>query len=286
MKAEIAGTSLFIRLVTGAVMALAGLAVLAEAAPPDWRQQQSDKVWEESIRPDLFPGRTINTDKAEQILAIKAPYRAEDAAVVPVSLHTRIAQTEDRYIKKIHMYVDKNPVPLVGVFEFTPHSGKADLALRIRVDAQSYVRAIVEMNNGELYMVKNFVRATGACSAPPPPSIEDSFANMGRMQLRTIGETIMAEPNLAQLKIQHPNITGLQPMRIGSRVLPPPHFISQIDISFEEQPVLKANLTFSVSMDPSFRFFFKPEHQGMLLVKARDSKNNQWSSEYEVKQES
>lgn len=270
------------RLCAGLIFTLAGMTVMAEAAPPDWRQNQSDEVWEKSIRPATFPDRTINTDRAEEILSIKAPYRAEDATVVPVSIHTNIPQTEERYIKKIHMYVDKNPVPLIGIFEFTPQSGKADLALRIRVDAQSYVRAIAEMNDGELYMVKNFVRATGACSAPPPPSIDDSFAHMGRMQLRTFGQTVMKEPNLVQLKIQHPNITGLQPMRIGSRVLPPPHFISEIDVAFDDQPILKANLTFSVSMDPSFRFFFRPQTQGTLHVKARDSKNNSWSSDHRI----
>lgn len=270
------------RFCAGLILALAGMTVMAEAAPPDWRQNQSDEVWEKSIRPGTFPDRTINTGRAGEILSIKAPYRAEDATVVPVSIHTNIPQTEERYIKKIHMFVDKNPVPLVGVFEFTPHSGKADLALRLRVDAQSFVRAIAEMNDGELYMVKNFVRATGACSAPPPPGVDDSFANMGRMKLRTIGETVMKEPNLVQLKIQHPNITGLQPMSIGSRVLPPPHFISEIDVTFEDKPVLKASLTFAISMDPSFRFFFRPQRQGTLHVKARDSKNNSWSGDHRI----
>jgi sulfur-oxidizing protein SoxY len=271
------------RLIALLLFSLTSGSALAEAAPPDYRQQQSDKVWKEELRPAVFPDRTINTSKAEQYLELKAPYRAEDATVVPVSVHTKIPQSGDSYIKKIHMYVDKNPSPLVGVFEFTPQSGKADLALRIRVDAQSYVRAIAELNTGELYMVKNFVRATGACSAPPPPSIDDSYANMGRMRIRTFGDLALDEPNLVQLKIQHPNITGMQPMRIGSRVLPPPHFISEIDVAYDDQPVLKANLTFSVSMDPSFRFYFKPHRQGTLQIKAKDTKNNSWSSEYPVK---
>lgn len=274
------------KILTSLCLALAAAAVMAEAAPPDYRQQQSDKIWEESVRPGIFQNRTLNTDQAEQILHIKGPYRAEDATVVPISVHTKIPQTEERYIKKIHMYVDRNPVPLVGVFEFTPHSGKADLALRIRVDAQSFVRAIAEMNTGELYMAKSFVRATGACSAPPPPSIDDSFANMGRMKLRTFGDTVLDEPNLVQLKIQHPNITGMQPLRIGSRVLPPAHFISEIAVDFEGQRILKANLTFSVSMDPSFRFFFQPQKQGTLHVKATDSKDNKWSTDYAVDRKS
>ena len=68
------------------------------------------------------------------LIEIKAPYRSEDPAVVPVSIHSKIPQTAERYIKKLHVYLDKNPLPLVGVFEFTPESGKADLAMRIRVD--------------------------------------------------------------------------------------------------------------------------------------------------------
>jgi len=264
------------------VALLATVAVQADVAAPDWRQQKSEKVWQETIRPAVFPDRAINTDAAEKILSIKAPYRAEDATVVPISIHAGVPQTGARYIRRIHVYVDKNPLPLVGVFEFTPLSGKADLALRIRVDDQSFVRAIAEMNNGDLYMVKSFVRATGACSAPPPPSISDSFAHMGRMKFGVVGKPQLDKPNLVQLKIQHPNITGMQPLHIGSRTMPPPHFINHIAVEYNGQPVMQARLTFSVSMDPSFRFFVLPEKTGTLHVTATDTKDNHWSSDYRL----
>jgi len=253
--------------------------VQADVAAPDWRQQKSEKVWQDTIRPAVFPKRSINTDDAEKILSIKAPYRAEDATVVPISIHTHVDQTSARYIRKIHVYVDKNPVPLVGDFEFTPRSGKADLALRIRVDDQSFVRAIAEMNNGDLYMVKSFVRATGACSAPPPPSIDESFAHMGRMKFRVVGKPQLDKPNLVQLKIQHPNITGMQPLHIGSRIMPPPHFINHIAVDYNGKPVMQAKLTFSISMDPSFRFFVLPEKAGTLHVTATDTQDNHWSDD-------
>ena len=254
----------------------------ADVAPPDWRQQKSEQVWQDKIRPAVFPDQTINTSQAAEILTIKAPYRAEDATVVPISIHTMLPQTKQRYIRKIHVYVDRNPVPLVGVFEFTPRSGRADLALRIRVNDQSFVRAIAEMNDGKLYMVKSFVRATGACSAPPPPSIDESFAHMGRMKLRTVGKTVLDEPNLVQLKIQHPNITGMQPMRIGSRGMPPPHYINMIKVDYNGKPVMRARLTFSISMDPSFRFFVLPEKAGILHVTATDTKHNTWTDDYRI----
>ena len=138
----------------------------------NWRKGKSDAIWVENIRPAMFPDQEIIEGVGQNIFEIKAPIRAEDATVVPVSIHTKIPQTNERYIKKITILIDKNPVPLIGVFGFSVASGKADLAMRVRVDDFSYVRAIAELNTGELYMVKTFIRAKGACGMPPPKSAD------------------------------------------------------------------------------------------------------------------
>jgi len=258
----------------------------ADVAPPDYRQQLSDKVWEDNLKPANFPDRHIIEGAAQKILEIKAPYSAEDATVVPISIHTNVPQQAESYIRKIHVYVDKNPVPLVGVFEFTPNSGRADLAMRIRVDDFSYVRAIAEMNNGDLYMVKSFVRAKGACSAPPPSSMEDSRKLLGTMKMNTIGDVVLGKPNLLQLMIRHPNITGMAPLKIGSRIIPPAHFVKSLEVEFNGQPVMKAQLTFSVSMDPAFRFYFVPDKEGTLTIKGVDTQENHFSSTHEIQKSS
>jgi len=254
----------------------------ADVQAADHRQKISEQAWE-PLRNGAFQSREIIEGPEQNVIELKAPYRAEDATIVPVSIHTKIPQNKDLFIKKIHVYIDKNPLPLVGIFELTPESGKADLAMRVRVDTFTYIRAIAEMNTGELYMSKSFIRATGACSAPPPKSISDSIDNMGRMKIRNVGELELAKPNLVQIKIKHPNITGMQPMRIGSRVMPPPHFVSELKINYAGKTILKAQLTFSVSMDPSFRFYFTPENEGTMTVEAIDTQNNHWSTDYEVK---
>ena len=257
--------------------------VSADVMPPDYRQNLSDKVWEEKLRKPNFQDRTIIEGTTQDILDIKAPYTAEDATIVPISIHTKIPQTEERYIRKIHIFVDKNPLPLVGIFEFSPKTGKADLAMRVRVDDFSYVRAIAELNNGELYMAKSFVRAKGACSAPPPASMEDSKKLLGQMKMKTIGDVELGKPNLMQLMIRHPNITGMAPLKVGSRVIPPPHFVKEIEVAYNGETLLKAQLTFSVSMDPAFRFYFVPEKEGVLTVKGSDTKNNTFSSSHEIR---
>ena len=257
-------------------------AVFADVMPHDWRQQLSDQAWEENLRFATFQDREIFEDAEQNVLEVKAPYRAEDATLAPVSIHTKIPQSDDLYIQRMHVFIDKNPLPLVGLFDFTPASGKADLAMRVRVNDHTYVRAIAELNTGELYMAKSFVRATGACSAPPPKSISDSYTNMGMMKMKLIGDVEYKKPNLMQLKIKHPNITGLQPMRIGSHVHPPAHFVNTLNVNYDGALVMKALLTFAISMDPSLRFFFVPENKGILTIDATDTKNASWSSEFIV----
>lgn len=265
------------------ILVQASSLALADVAPADFRQKQSDQAWEENLRKQNFQDKQIIEGPEQNIFELKAPYTAEDATVVPISIHTKIPQTADRYIKKMHIFVDKNPLPLVGLFEFTPESGKADVAMRIRVDTFSYVRAVAELNTGELYMTKSFVRAKGACSAPPPASMEDSKRLLGKMKMKVVGDVKLGEPNLMQVKVRHPNITGMAPIRIGSRVIPPAFFMDTFEVTYNDKPIVKATLTFSISMDPALRFYFIPDEEGVLTVKGTDTKKNAFSSTHDVK---
>ena len=274
-------------LITGLLIASVAQAdAPANLRPPGdtatWRQDLSDQAWEKNSRKQYFQDREIIEGAEQTILELKAPLLAEDASFVPISVHTKIPQTDDLYIKKIHIFVDKNPIPLVGAFEFTPDSGKADLAMRIRVDAHNYVRAIAELNTGELYMTKSFVKAKGACSAPPPPGSEESKKLLGKMRMKVVGDVVLGKPNLMQLKVRHPNITGMAPLKIGSRIRPPAHFVDTIEITYNGKLIVKASLTFSVSMDPAFRFYFVPEKEGIMLVKGTDTKKNTFSGTHKV----
>ena len=269
-------------LITSAAIADAPANLRPTGDTAEWRQNLSDEAWEKNIRKQFFQDRKIIEGVEQNILELKVPILAEDATVVPISVHTNIPQTNEIYIKKIHIFVDKNPIPLVGAFEFTPDSGKADLAMRIRVDAHNYVRAIAELNTGELYMEKSFIKAKGACSAPPPPGSEESKRLLGKMRMKVVGDVILGQPNLMQLKIRHPNVTGMAPLKIGSRVRPPAHFVDTIEITYNGKLIVKASLTFSVSMDPALRFYFIPEKEGTMLVEGTDTKKNKFSGSHEV----
>ncbi|MCS3904559.1 sulfur-oxidizing protein SoxY [Methylohalomonas lacus] len=263
------------------VLLLAGLASQPALAEPDARKEASRKIWEEQLKPQNFGDRTINEGAANDVIDIKTPFRADDPTLVPVSIHSKLNEDSDRYVSQLHVFIDKNPLPLVGRFDLTENSGKADLAMRVRVDDFSYVRVIAETNDGELYMAENFVRSLGGCSAPPGEAAEQSKQHMGEIAVKTIGEFKPGEPNLAQLQVRHPNITGMAiDQRTRSR--PPAHFVKRVEVNYGGEKVLSADLTFAISLDPTFRFFFIPDGKGEFEITATDTKDQTWSEKIPV----
>src|SRR5690606_32726509 len=95
---------------------------------------EDDMAWTGGSTSAYFSDRE---SRVGDLTILEAPQPAENAAIVPVSIRAGIPQTEERYIRTIWLFVDKNPGPLVGKFHFTPASGRADLGLRLRVDAYS-----------------------------------------------------------------------------------------------------------------------------------------------------
>lgn len=242
--------------------------------------EQSDvDIWTSFLRDEYFKDIELIEDKS--VIELKTPYRAEDAALTPVSIQAKIPQTKERYIEKLYMFVDKNPQPLVGIFEMFPDIGKADLAMRIRVDQYTNVRAVAVLNTGEHHMTVNFVKAQGGCSAPLGADLKAAMERMGQMKFRTVGDATVGEPALGQFLFSHPNITGMQ-LDQRTRLITPEHYVKKVLITYNDVPVMNAEIGFSVSADPSFRFFFKPQKSGTVKAEVVDSKGMEWSETFEV----
>ncbi len=255
------------------------LALFAIASSSVWAEEKSEVgLWESFIKDKYFKDIEITEDKT--VIDLKTPYRAEDAAVTPVEILAQIPQTKDVFIEKVYLFVDKNPQPLVGTFTMTPEMGKADLAMRVRVNEYTNVRAVAVLNNGDHHMVANFVKAQGGCSAPLGADLAAAMARLGKMKFRTVEKSDEGN-SLSQFMVSHPNITGMQ-LDQRTRLIAPAHYVKKIAISYNDKPILTAEVGFSVSADPSFRFFFKPEDKGTVTATVSDSKGGEWTEEFNV----
>jgi len=240
---------------------------------------EGSPMWQK-VRASLFQSRPI-ASASDDVISLDAPVRAEDAAIVPISIKTRYAQSPERYIDKIYLIIDNNPSPISAIFKFTPQSGRADIETRVRIDEYTHVRAIAETNDGRLHMATRFVKASGGCSAPPGKDAQAALATLGRMKFRVeadaAGTQARNQPVLAQLMISHPNNSGLAMDQV-SRLFTPAHFVRQVNISYAGQPVMSADVDFSISENPNFRFYFLPRGEGELKAEVLDSNEMRFES--------
>ena len=209
---------------------------------------------------------------SNNIIEIEAPFRAEDAAVVPISIKSKISQSPKKYIKKIYLLIDKNPTPVAGIFTLSQKAGRADIETRVRLEEYTFVRAVAELNNGDLHMAHRYVRASGGCSAPAGKDQEAALARLGRMKLRTESGIKVGKPARAQVMVSHPNFSGMQMDQV-TRLYVPPRFVKEIKVFHSEEKLLTAELDFAISENPNIRFFFTPTGTDYLRAEVLDSEN-------------
>jgi sulfur-oxidizing protein SoxY len=92
---------------------------------------------------------------------------------------------------------------------------------------------------------------------------------------------VVEQPKLAQLMIRHPNSSGLQMDQV-TRHYAPAEFVKQVKVSFEGEEIFQAETSFAVSENPSFRFYFAPQHEGELTAEVVDTEGRQFSETYDV----
>ena len=123
------------------------------------------------------------------------------------------------------------------------------------------------MNDGSLWMDSAMVFASGGCSAPVSGGEADS--SLGKMRLKIEDEFVAeGEPVPAQLMIRHSQITGK-----STNVILEPHFVRQVNVYYADKLIMSADVDFTISENPVFRFYFLPDGDGELRAEIVDSSN-------------
>lgn len=225
-----------------------------------------EDIWP-ALQKDLFGAREAVEDTSS--VTLEAPYRAEDAALVPLTV--RLPAATAATAKKLMLVIDKNPAPLVADFTFGPAAGAGERVLetRVRIDMYSNVRAIVETNDGKLLMATKFVKAAGGCSAPALKDTDAVLAEAGKMQIKVLANTADGQRE-GQLKIRHPQYSGLQ-LNQATGYYIPAKFLRVIEVQRGGERVFRMEGGISLSEDPNIRFTYAPGGDETLVVTAEDT---------------
>ncbi len=219
--------------------------------------------------------------ETSEVISLEAPGRAFDSARVSVTLRSLAAQTEQTYIKKLYLIVDKNPVPVAATFTFEPNKGWQTIDTEIRINEYTHMRVVAEMNTGELHMDSSFVKAQGGCSAPPSSYERSNQSKLGGFEASITNLLDPKVPALARIRINHPNASGMQFDQM-SRTYIPAHYIHTMGAEFNQQPLFHLETNFSLSQDPILGFNFEPSEDGELKLFAIDSKQNRFEQKWQI----
>jgi sulfur-oxidizing protein SoxY len=232
------------------------------------------------LRHAIFGDRVV--EDAGDLVAIDAPARAEDAAIVPVSI--RVAETFAPEIRSLYLVIDDNPSPLAAHFLFGPMVDAREIATRVRIDDYTYLHAVAETAVGRLYMAARFIKAAGGCSAPASKDQALALERRGKMKLSFADRERPDESLKVKLLISHPNSSGLQ-MDPVTRNYIPADFMQTLDVSYNGQPVFRLESDIAISEDPSFNFSVRPSDPtgpGVIRAEALDSSQRHFSQSWPV----
>lgn len=219
-----------------------------------------DDPWP-GLHQDVFKSRPIIEE--DGLVTLEAPMRAEDAALVPLTV--KVDRDRASTPLSLTLLIDKNPAPVAATFYFGEGSGEIVLSTRVRIDAYSNVRAVVETAAGSIHMTTKYVKASGGCSAPALKDAELAEADLGKMQLRQFDGLPLSPSREAQLMIRHPNYSGLQMNQLTGYYIPA-KFITDVEVKRGDALVFRMEGGISLSADPNIRFTFRSTEPGDVLT--------------------
>ena len=269
--ASIKTTSLAIAIATAAMTA----AVLPSFAGVEDSDQQRAQRWQDLAK-QIFDGKTPTP--GDQAIKLEAPVRAEDAALVPITI--TLANPKD--VKALYLVIDDNPSPVAAHFTFGPDMDPKEIKMRVRVNTYTDMHAVAVTKDGKLLETTKFVKASGGCSAPMGMSDDEAMKGIGEMKLKLAGDVAADKPVDATLMIRHPNFNGMQ-MNQVTRQYTPARYIQSIDVTYADKKVFDLATDISLASNPVINFDLLPSvAKGSLQVAVKDSQNGQWSKSFSV----
>ena len=124
---------------------LVSCSVLA-LAPALVRAQQNPQ--REALLREVTRGAAVNIGR----VVVDTPTLADNGHSVPLRIVVDSPMTAADHVRRITILAERNPRPVVASYALGPHSGRAEIATRIRVADIQDIIAVAELSDGSFWM--------------------------------------------------------------------------------------------------------------------------------------
>jgi sulfur-oxidizing protein SoxY len=188
---------------------------------------------------------------------VSFPAIAENQRQFPVQVDARAVPG----VQRIIVFADLNPIQ--RAVTFTPVAAEPFIALRMKLDQRTPVRAAVQVADGSWLLAGDWIDAAGGgCSAPPASRVKGDWAqHLMAMQAR-----LWHRPDGARLAIsvRHPMDTGFVDNI-------PSYWLETLTVSAGGQTIGAVEMQASVAEDPAIMLMPRVPADAVITLDARDS---------------
>jgi sulfur-oxidizing protein SoxY len=223
---------------------------------------------------------------------LKVPSVTRNGAHVPVVVELRHPMEPDHYIRSIQILNEGDPIPSKGIFHLSPTNGQAYLSVQARMHSgTSAVLVIAECTlHGRWAMSQPITipEGGGGCAntteggddlsvddAIGPPVIRiPELVERGKI---TRGETIRV-----QMKVKHPNRTGLTLQGATFLQAADPFYLKEMKVFYGDRLVSRYEMTPAISNNPFITFTLRASEQSPIRIVLTNSRGQQFQAAQEV----
>ena len=100
-------------------------------------------------------------------IALMIPSAPVTGESVPFKVTVNHPMAPGNYVKAVHIFATENPEPEIASFFFTPESGTADVASRLRLNRDQDIVAVAILSTGEGFINQQRVHLVLPCCEAP-----------------------------------------------------------------------------------------------------------------------
>lgn len=238
------------------------------------------------------PARRGVPADAQHALSLRLPERTRNGAKVPIVVEAWHPMTRAHSVTSLEVVNDSDPVPCKGIFHFTPASGAAYVAFQARMHGgDSEVKVTAKCSRNGRWTASRRIRIpedAGGCggTAPAPGLGEGGDAPPPELRIVELvqrGGIRRGEVIHPQLKIRHPNRTGLAEQDGSFVEASEPLHLRDMEVWFAGERVSRFELTPALADDPFITFALLASREGSLEVHLVNNRGQRFEAAHEIR---
>jgi len=223
---------------------------------------------------------------------LRLPAFTSSGAKVPLTVEMSHPMDPGHYVTSLSVVNERDPVPLKGVFHFTPLNGQVYVAFQIRLDhGASEVAATAECSRHARWQTARAITipdGAGGCAgtAPPPGRVgpdELGAPTIRIPQLIADGRISPGQIIDVQVKIKHPSRTGLEVREGKFAQAGEPLYLNGMTVFYGPAQVSRFTLTSALSDHPFITFRLRARAEDLLRVVLTNNRGQRFEAAHSIR---